>query len=105
MPRYLSCNRAMRPVVSALTFLALAACGKKEEQATPQRAGGAVVPTAPRAQTTALSVTEVRIGKKIDANKQIADQTDNFSPKDTVFASVHTTRTAQNAHTVGRRVF
>ena len=105
MPRYLSYNRAMRPVVAALAFLALAGCGKKEEQATPQGAGGAVVPPATSAQPAALSVTEVRIGKKIDANKQIADQTDNFSPKDTVFASVHTTGTAQNAQIVGRWTF
>ena len=103
MTRYLSSNRALRPAVAALAFLALAACGKKEEQPTPQGAGGAVVP--PATAPAALSVTEVRIGKKIDANKQIADQTDNFSPKDTVYASVHTTGTAQNAQIVGRWTF
>jgi hypothetical protein len=105
MTRYMNRDRVLRSAAVVLMLSALAACSKKEDQAAPQGAGGAVVPPATSGQPAALQVTDVKIGKKIDANKQVSDQTDNFSPKDTVYASVHTAGAAQNAQIVGRFTF
>ena len=104
MTRYMNRDRVLRSMVVVLALSVLGACAKKEDQAAPQGAGGAVVPPA-SGQPAALQVADVKIGKKIDANKQISDQSDNFSPKDTVYASVHTTGAAQNAQVVGRFTF
>jgi len=105
MTPYVNRDRAVRSVVVGLVLSALTACGKKEDQAATQGANGAVIPSATTGQPTALQVSEVRVGKKVDANKQISDQADNFSPKDTIYASVHTTGAAQNAQIVGRFTF
>lgn len=83
----------------ALLLLALVtagACGKKEEPAT-QTSGGAIAPA-----STALQVTDVTLGRSVSGDKRIADQTDTFSPRDTIYASVHTAGTAQNTTLAAR---
>jgi hypothetical protein len=42
----------------------------------------------------ALRVTDVELGRGIDANKNVTDETDDFRPNDTIYASVKTTGTA-----------
>jgi len=91
-------------VTAALTVAFVAGCGKKEEQSPPQGASGGVVPAGAQPAAT-FQVADVKVGKKIDTNKQVTDQADTFAPRDTVFASVHTTGTAQNAQVVGRFTF
>ena len=99
-------NRLVRPAACAIALVLAVACGKKENQeTTPQGAGGAVVPPATSTQPVALQVADVRLGNKVDANKQVANATDTFTPRDTIFASVHTTGTAQNAQVVARFTF
>ena len=56
-------------------------CGKKEEPA--------VVPPPPAA-VVAFRVTSVDLGKGITADKMVANSTDDFSPRDTVYVSVAT---------------
>ena len=99
-------DRIVRPAVCALALMLAVACSKKENQeTTAQGAGGAVVPPATTPQPAALQVADVKLGNKLDANKQVANATDSFAPRDTIFASVHTTGAAQNAQIVGRFTF
>lgn len=56
-------------------------CGKKEEPA--------IVPPPPAA-AVALRVTSVDLGKGLTADKMVANSTDDFSPRDTVYVSVAT---------------
>lgn len=42
----------------------------------------------------ALRVTDVELGRGIDANKNITDATDDFRPNDTIYAAVKTAGTA-----------
>lgn len=88
---------------------ALAAC-KSENQAQRDSAAGAVatrdstMPDTTKKDTAAapIQIADVKVGKKIDADKKISDETDDFTPRDTVFATVHTTGTANGA-TIGAR--
>ena len=42
-------------------------------------------------------VFDVQLGRSVGADKHVANPTDTFAPADTIYASVHTTGTAQNA--------
>jgi len=70
-----------RLVLLAGTIAVSSACGKKEEPA--------VVPPPPAA-VVALRVTSVDLGKGLTADKMVANATDDFSPRDTVYVSVAT---------------
>ena len=73
----------------SLAVLAAAACEKKTQDASTT-SGGAIAPAG-----TSVQVADVTLGRSVTADKRIADQTDTFSAKDTIFASVHTTGSAQ----------
>jgi hypothetical protein len=71
-----------------LPFLALAvamACSKAEAPPPPS-------PYAPPATLApvALKVTEVEVGRAVDADRKISDETDTFKPTDTIYVSVAT---------------
>ena len=70
-----------RLVLLAGTIAVSSACGKKEEPAG--------VPPPPAA-VVALRVTSVDLGKGLTADKMVANATDDFSPRDTVYVSVAT---------------
>lgn len=84
-----------RVTVASLAAISLlvAGCGKKDadERAPTDTAAGTIAPSA------ALSVADVRLGKSVDANKRVADETDDFKMRDTVYASVVTNGAASNA--------
>ena len=84
---------------AALVLIALLSAGacKKGEQPATQTSGGAIGPS-----VTVLRVADVNLGRSVSADKHIADQTDTFSPHDTIYASVHTTGTSQNASLAAR---
>ena len=70
-----------------LPFLALAvalACSKAE--APPSPSPYALPPT----MAAALKVTDVDLGRALDADKKISDKTDTFKPTDTIYVSVAT---------------
>ena len=73
--------------VTLAAFVAAGACSKKDNASDSQTAAGAVVDTANRP----AAVADVALGKHVDAGKRVTDATNDFAPKDTVFASVHTT--------------
>ena len=85
-----------RVALLLLVLVAAGACGKKEQPAT-ETSGGAIGPA-----STTLQVTDVTLGRSVSGDKRVADQTDTFSARDTIYASVHTTGTAQNASLAAR---
>jgi hypothetical protein len=87
--------------VAVLGALLIVAACTREQQADVDTAAGAVASDV----RTALSVIDVDMGRKVDAEKKISDKTDDFVPKDTIFASVHTSGTANNSPVIGRWTF
>jgi hypothetical protein len=75
-------------------------CGDRGDDARTDTAGGAVA-----ADASVLDVADVSLGKSIDANRRIANETDDFARRDTVYAVVRTTGTASNATLTGRFMF
>ena len=80
--------------VLGVALVAMAACSKKESESTTKVDSGAI---APAAVATPLQVADVKLGRAVDAQKQVPTETDSFAPRDTIYASVHTSGTAQNA--------
>jgi len=81
----------LHAVGSLLIVAALAACAKKEAPVDTTQAAPAAVPA-----PSAFSVMDIDMGRHIDAEKKISDKTDDFAPKDTIYASIHTTGAATN---------
>ncbi len=83
-------SRTTLGVAMALgALLATAACSKKETAADTQTSAGAVADST--ANATAIAVADVDVGRHVSADKKISDKTDDFAPKDSIYASVHTT--------------
>ena len=81
--------------VRLLPFLALAltlGCSKAEAPPPPS-------PYAPAATLLAapLRVTDVDVGRAMDADKKISDKTDTFKPTDTIYVSIATEGTSPGA--------
>jgi len=94
--RSFTSRSTMRVSLLLLSLATASACGQKEQPAT-QTSGGAIAPT-----STALQVADITLGRSVSADKRIADQTDTFSPHDTIYASVHTIGTSRNANLAAR---
>ena len=71
-----------RAAALSLAVLAAGACGKKAQD-TSTTSGGAIAPG-----NGSVQVADVTLGRSVSADKR-------FSPSDTIFASVHTTGSAQ----------
>lgn len=95
-----------RPVVRAATLtvalLALGACGNKTDRTTADTASGTI---APATNTSTVQVADVTLGRSISGDKRIANQTDTFGARDTIYASVHTTGSAPNTNVGVRWTF
>jgi len=89
----------LRITAFSFALVAAGACGKKTDQTTTQTSGGAIAPGAN------VQVADVTLGRSLSADKRVADQTDTFSARDTIFASVHTTGTAPHANLAARWLF
>jgi hypothetical protein len=100
-------SRSARISLLALGTYAVVACSKADDTTTVGEAGGTVEnpatttanPNVPGTPTsTSLRVAEVKLGKSVDAvNKTIKDETAEFNPKDTFYASVKTEGAATGA--------
>lgn len=75
-------------------------CRDRGDDARTDTAGGAVA-----ADASVLDVADVSLGKSIDANRRISNETDDFARRDTVYAVVRTTGTAMSATLTGRFMF
>lgn len=82
--------------VRVLPFLALAltlACSKAAAPPPP-----AASPYAPPTMATApLKVTDIEVGRSLDAEKKVSDKTDSFKPTETIYVSVVTDGTSPGA--------
>jgi hypothetical protein len=87
MPRY------YRGAIVWAGCLALAltasGCGKKDSSAAVETASGAPA-------STPVSVTDVKLGRALGADKRLTDETDKFRPADVIYAVVETQGTAAN---------
>jgi hypothetical protein len=88
-------------LTSACFALALTtfACKDRADDASTTTSGGAV------AEAPMIEVVEVDLGKGIQADKTIRDETDDFAQRDTVFASVRTRGAADNVTLTARWTF
>jgi hypothetical protein len=66
--------------------LTAAGCGKKDNAATVETASGAAA--------TPVTVTDVKVGRALGADKRLTDETDKFRPADVIYAVVETQGTA-----------
>jgi hypothetical protein len=72
----------------ALTLVA-SACGKKDNTGTASTTSGA-------ATATPVSVTDLKVGRALGADKRLTDETDEFRPADVIYAVVETRGTGPN---------
>ena len=74
-------------VAGVASLLALGACNKQDDARLADSPAAAVpVTDAPKP----LEVGDIDMGRHIGADRKITDKTDDFAPKDTIFASVDT---------------
>ncbi|MDP9177366.1 MAG: hypothetical protein M3O61_06765 [Gemmatimonadota bacterium] len=70
-------------------FIPVIACGKKDEAYTePAASTTTIPPAAPVA--AAIVVEEIDVGKGINADRTLKNETDDFGVRDTIYASVKT---------------
>ncbi len=88
-------------ITGACVALALTtfACRERADDASTTTAGGAV------AEAGGIEVVEVDLGKGLQTDKTIRDETDDFVQRDTVYASVRTRGAADNATITARWTF
>ena len=92
----------LRITTLALTLIVVGACGKKTSNTdtTAQTSGGAIAPA-----SSSVQVADVNIGRGISADKHVANQSDTFAARDTIYASIHTTGAAPNTNLTARWTF
>jgi len=94
-------------MVAAAALVAAGGCNKNQASMdTATSAGAIAADTTAMAKpgASALKVADVNLGRHIDASKKVTDATDTFARTDSVFASVHTTGTA-NGQVTARWTF
>jgi hypothetical protein len=93
-------SQAATAVLASGLLIGLAACNKGQRAAADSAAGSVASDV-----RSALSVIDIDVGRHIDADKKIVDKTDDFTPTDTIYASVHTSGTAQSSPVIARWTF
>lgn len=81
------------PLLAAATVVVLGGCSKANNDQNASSAGSVADTTTKAPVSTAVHVADVALGKHIGADKKVTDATDTFAPKDSIYASVHTTGT------------
>jgi hypothetical protein len=80
-------------------------CKAKEPAVDTATSAGAVAPaTTPTTEAT-IRVADIDMGRSIKADKSIDDNTDDFKPTDTIYASVQTNGIATNTPLTARWTF
>jgi hypothetical protein len=83
---------------SALLFAAaLVACGKKDDTTVTDTTSLGTTTATVAMDTTPIRVSDVQVGKTVDADKKISNQTTEFGVRDTVHVSVITDGAAKGA--------
>ena len=85
----------------SVALLAVGACGgNKTDQTATQTSSGTIAPS-----NSSVQVADVTLGRNLSADKRVANATDTFSARDTIYASVHTTGSASNTSVGARWTF
>jgi|1186.fasta_scaffold31091_2 hypothetical protein len=98
--RTIIARSGLRATTLALALLAIGACGKKTDESSTQTSGGTIGPA-----SNTVQVADVGVGRGVSADKRIANQTDTFAARDTIYASIHTTGAAPNTNLTARWTF
>jgi hypothetical protein len=86
----MSLIRASSMIAGFAALVAVSACSKKDEpKAADSPAAATPVNPTPEAPK-ALEVGDIDMGRHVGPDKKITDKTDDFGPKDTIFASIDT---------------
>lgn len=87
-----------RALTSALLFsAALFACGKKDDATVTDTTSLGTTTATVAVDTTPVRVSDVQVGKAVDADKKISNATTDFGVRDTIFVSVVTDGAAKGA--------
>ena len=86
----------------AALLMVATACGKKDADAD---ASGTAAGTPAATPANNVSVTDVKLGNAVDANRRVTDDKDEFKPGDMIYASVLTSGTAPSATIHARWTF
>ena len=92
---------SLRATTLTLALIVIGACGMKSNDTSAQTSGGAIAP----ASSSAVQVADVTIGRGVSADKHVANQSDTFAARDTIYASIHTTGSAPNTNLTARWTF
>jgi hypothetical protein len=84
-------------VLTSGFLIGITACSKEQREKVDSVAG-----SAESAARAALSVIDIDMGRHVNAEKKISDKTDDFAPRDTIYASVHTSGTATASPVIAR---
>ena len=76
-------------VLAAVAAVTLGAC-RKSDEARPADSPAAALPLPVDTTPKALEVGDIDMGRHVGADKKISDKTDEFVPKDTIYAAVDT---------------
>ena len=93
-------SRILAAAVVALSLTVLG-CARGDDDLDRSDVAGGAVDTA----AAALRVTDVNLGRRIGADNRITDDTDDFTARDTIYASVETRGTASGATITARWTF
>jgi hypothetical protein len=86
--------------------LTASACGRDTaDTGAAGTATGTGTGTTTGAPTAALTVDEIRTGKTIGADNRVVDETNEFAPNETIYASVRTAGSAPSATLVAKWTF
>ena len=77
-------------LLAALTAFTTVGCKGRSQDAAPSQDVG-------MATAGEVAIANVQLGKRLGPDKRVADATDEFSPRDTIYASVQTSGSAPNA--------
>lgn len=91
-------RRVLMTAACSAALVATAACNSADD--APANTGSAV-----ETATAPLAVDEIRLGNALGADRRVTTETDDFRPTETIYASVRTTGTADNANLVARWTF
>ena len=92
-------SRSTRTAIAVLALaIGTAACARPDEAATTDSAAG----TVDSAPVAAFRVSDVELGKRVDAENKLTDKTDDFAVRDTIIAAVKTEGTASGATLMAR---
>ena len=96
-----SITRGIRVSTALLLLLSFAACNKKNDAATASDTSS--LDATPDSQP--LRVANIEVGRRINAEKKISDQANDFGVRDTIYVSVTTEGAATSSNLAAKWTF